>query len=284
MAYVADELTHFVGRSLPTDEARFDLLRTIISNGVLLDPAHSGRRDRIFLAGARNEDTGEEDFVEYSTSPNVRHDVTAKLSENQLVQFEIVCFCDIPLADLALHCRKYSFFGLAFSKSVLLQKGAAPVMYVPTKGLLSLTLREHHMLDGALQYEEPKVGTRTEWFDDMFSMHNRLGLLRYKQLEHELFSSGEHEHIDRVVKDLRTMLFYQSAVEAALFGHLKFYDPELPTDDIDNYYMEREWRVNGRVEFTLADVQRVLVPPEFVAPMAEAYPELGSCITPLAAG
>lgn len=284
MAYVSDELTHFVGRSLSSDDERFELLRKIISDGVLLDPGHRGRRDRIFLAGARNDTTGEENFVEYSSSPNVRHDLSARLSQNQLVQFEIVCFCDIPLADLPLHCTKYSFFGLALSKSFLVQKGASPVMYVPSSGTFAMALREHHVPDLTLQYEEQKSGSRADLFDDMFSMHNRLGLMRYKQLETELFSSDDQDHIDRVVKDLRTMLFYQTAVEAALFGHLKFYDPRLPVDHCDNYYMEREWRVNGQVPFALGDIQRVLVPPQYVQRMWETYPELGSCITALAAG
>jgi Putative abortive phage resistance protein AbiGi, antitoxin len=284
MAYVSGELTHFVGRSLQSDDERFELLCKIISDGVLLDPGHQGRRDRIFLAGARNDITGEEDFVEYSSSPNVRHDLSARLSQNQLVQFEIVCFCDIPLADLPLHCTKYSFFGLAFSKSFLVQKGASPVMYVPSSGTFSMTLREHHVPDLMLQYEELKMGTRADLFDEIFSMHNRLGLMRYNQLEAELFSSGERDHIDRAVKDLRTMLLYQTAVEAVLFGHLKFYDPSLPADHCDNYYMEREWRVNGWVPFSLGDIQRVLVPPQYVQRMWETYPELGSCITALALG
>jgi len=45
MPYTSEELTHFVGRSLSTNEERFDLLCQIIRGGVLLDPAHVGRRD-----------------------------------------------------------------------------------------------------------------------------------------------------------------------------------------------------------------------------------------------
>jgi Putative abortive phage resistance protein AbiGi, antitoxin len=46
----------------------------------------------------------------------------------------MVCFCDIPVADLALHARKSSPFGLAFRKSLLLEKGASPVFYVASNG------------------------------------------------------------------------------------------------------------------------------------------------------
>jgi hypothetical protein len=120
MPYTSEELTHFVGRSLSTNEERFDLLCQIIRGGVLLDPAHVGRRDPIFTAGLRDKETGKiVNAVEYSSVPNVRHDPASRLSQNQLVQFENVCFCDIPLADMASHCQKYSFFGLAFSSVTL---------------------------------------------------------------------------------------------------------------------------------------------------------------------
>jgi hypothetical protein len=115
-------------------------------------------------------------------------------------------------------------------------------------------------------------------------MHNRLGLMRYKQLERAISSSTDHNEVDRILKDLRSMLLYQTAVEANIFGHLKFFDPSLPEDHVDNYYMEREWRVNGRVDFRLEDIRRVLVPPEFIQAMADELPELGASITPLAAG
>jgi len=284
MAYISEELTHFVGRSLSTDEERLDLLLRIIGGGVLLDRSHLGRRDRIFMAGLRDRETGNVDGVQYSSDPNVRHDLSAKLSDNQLVQFEIVCFCDIPLAHVPIHCRKYSYFGLAFAKSFLIRQGASPVMYVPKTGKFAMTLREHHMETGELFYEEQKDGSRGDLFDELFYRHNNLGLLRYQQIEKELFAANANDEVDTAVKALRTMLFYQTAVEANIFGHLKFWDPALPAEHPDNYYMEREWRVSGRVKFAIGDIQRVLVPPQFVSQVIAAFPELGACVTPLTAG
>jgi hypothetical protein len=281
MPYISDELTHFVGRSLPDDNDRLDPLCRIIRSGELFDPSHINRRDRIFAAGLVDKETGAMDSVEYSSSPNVRHDLTSSLSANQLVQFEIVCFCDIPMAHLAIHRAKYGSFGLAFTKLFLLKQGAAPVMYVPRSGLFAMTLREHHVPDETLNYEEAKAGRRDLLFDELFEMHNCLGLPRYKQLETQLFSSTDHDHIDKVVKELRTMLLYQTAVEANIFGHLKFYDPTLPEDHPDNYYMEREWRVSGHVRFNVGDIAHVLVPGAFLKQMASEFPELGGCVTPL---
>lgn len=42
----------------------------------------------------------------------------------------VVCFCDIPVGDLAFHARKYSKFGIAFTKAFLLNQGANPVFYI----------------------------------------------------------------------------------------------------------------------------------------------------------
>ena len=47
MAYVSNDLIHFVGRSLASDALRYELLDKIVNGGVLLDPSHIGRRDPI---------------------------------------------------------------------------------------------------------------------------------------------------------------------------------------------------------------------------------------------
>ena len=43
------------------------------------------------------------------------------------------CFCDIPVEDLKIHVKKYSRFGLAFDKNLIVNKGGAPVNYIPNK-------------------------------------------------------------------------------------------------------------------------------------------------------
>lgn len=127
-------------------------------------------------------------------------------------------------------------------------------------------------------------GQRAQLFDELFEMHNRLGLRRYQELETKMFSSADREHIDSVLKELRTMLFYQTAAETALFGHLKFFDPTLAPDHRDNYYMEREWRISGRLRFTIGDIQHVFVPPEYMPRLVAEFPELGAAVTALSAG
>ena len=133
LGYVSNNLTHFVGRSLAADELRYELLAKIFRGGVLLDPSHIGRRDPIFQVKMSPGPTGSVPLsacsgLDYSSYPNVRHDLGTKLSDNALVQFDIVCFCDIPRSELAIHCAKYSHFGLAFPRLFLVNAGASPVM------------------------------------------------------------------------------------------------------------------------------------------------------------
>ena len=59
-----------------------------------------------------------------------------------------------------------------------------------------------------------------------------------------------------------------------LFAYIKFFDPELPDEHPDNYYMEREWRALGPVAFSIADIRRILIP----ARVRVAAPERSSRI------
>ena len=278
MAYVSNDLTHFIGRSLASDHLRYELLCKIIRDGVLLDPSQVARRDPIFRVVIPGNPA---DGVEYSSYPNVRHDLGSKLSDNALVQFEIVCFCDIPLEELAIHCSKYGRLGLAFSKPFLVAQGASPVMYIPKPGSFEITLREHHSTSGELHYEEHKSGDRAALIDEVFGFHNQLSYIRYSALERAFPLASSVDEVNDIVKNLRTTLFYQTAIEAFIFGHLKFFDPALPPDHIDNYYMEREWRVAGTVKFQATNVQRMFVSPAFADQARRDFPELVTRITTL---
>jgi hypothetical protein len=55
-----------------------------------------------------------------------------------------------------------------------------------------------------------------------------------------------------------------SFLQEEVFSLIKFFDDSKTEDDPENYYMEREWRVMGHVNFLLEDVYRVILPESFV--------------------
>src|SRR3989442_15994361 len=113
--YVSDELTHFVGRGR-SEEEQYAVLVKILSDGWLTHAPHIPGISGYITVNAR-----------------------ARLSENQMYVPGVVCFCDIPLADLRLHMAKYSPFGVAFLKSFLVPKGSSPVFYVPRNSTVHAT-------------------------------------------------------------------------------------------------------------------------------------------------
>jgi hypothetical protein len=54
---------------------------------------------------------------------------------------------------------------------------------------------------------------------------------------------------------------------------IKPFDPTKEETDSDNYYMEREWRVLGKVYFHLTDVVRVFSPKAYFARFRMDLPE-----------
>jgi hypothetical protein len=115
-SYTSDELTHFLGRGCSCADGRYRLLVEVL---------HSGQLRASGISGA-SEDT----LALLSITGNKR------ISDETAIQGQIVCFCDIPLASLGLHMRKYSRFGIAFSKSFLVARGANPVFYVVKDAVL----------------------------------------------------------------------------------------------------------------------------------------------------
>ena len=133
-SYISDELTHCVGRAKPNDDERYALLVEILRTGWLKPSLGPG-------------------FVMFS-------DGQKRLSTNEAITCTMLCFCDIPLEHLALHMQKYSPFGIAFSKKMLLDRGATQVYYVASNA------RNHAIGIGP--------GTVGERFDELRSDLHRM--------------------------------------------------------------------------------------------------------------
>jgi hypothetical protein len=138
--YISNELTHFLGRRLRSDEERYSLLKRVVRSGMLLDPRYQNNRDTpIFFFQVPKRD-GEERRQNYYPDPYFEVRENGPVAANEFVAPEMVCFCDIPVRDLGIHTSKYSRFGLGFPKAFLVRQGASPVHYVARDAATRLRL------------------------------------------------------------------------------------------------------------------------------------------------
>ncbi len=228
--YVSNELTHFVGRGLPSEDAQYALLLKIIRQSRLTHPPH---------------DKG----VGYLTSVARQ----AAFSNNEVYQPGIICFCDIPVGELEIHMEKYSPFGLGFTKQYLIAQGANPVFYMAKNAIVRRTMTKRRNIP------------RSEYFDWLIP--------EYHTLRQELLQgAAPGDRLDFVAR-------VDNMIEQYLLSFIKFFDDTKPDDDPDNFYMEREWRVWGYVDFTLDAIRRIIIPETFAEQLRADLPAYHGQVT-----
>jgi hypothetical protein len=242
--YVADELTHLTGRNKEPEDA-YAALVSILTSGTL---RHSG------------EATPRGTFPLNPLGGGIAWNPAADLIGHEMFLADMVCFCDIPIADMALHARKYSPFGLAFPKRFLLEQGATPVFYVAR--------------NAAAVARSGSGGSLADVFtDEVRRVHDFFRAVRdlNQPSAGEPTSGLTEEEADRhmFLPSMRVFSF----LATRLFSYVKFFDADLPQDDERNYYMEREWRSIGGVSFSLGDVRRLLLPEKYAARLREDVPD-----------
>jgi hypothetical protein len=235
--YVSKELMHFVGRGKEEDEQYDILVNKIIKPGMLMHPPHDP-----------TEKSGYEIRFE------------SLISENELCNPRMICFCDIPEDDLSLHMGKYSRFGLSFLKSFLIPKGANPVHYIAHNSTVE------NLFCGKLK--------RAVFYDQR--------LKEYIRALHNLFN--EFLPKDRngkmpasiTTENAPLSMYFQTLsnfIEVEVLSFVKFFDDTKKEDDPENYYMEREWRMLTHLSFSIDDVYRVILPSIYVDRFRNDVPE-----------
>jgi hypothetical protein len=215
--YVSPDLTHFVGRSLRVNEdAQYEVFASILTNGRLLPGGIEPQLPGIGL----------------------KVDETAKLCDDEMYFPETVCFCDIPVGDLAIHMGKYGRFALAFPKRFLLEKGANPVYYVA---------------------RDARWGKSNDW--SLGTYFNHLAT-EYARLRYPLKKDLGNDEVS-----------LRFGIAMHVFGFIKCFDAMAAEADEANFYMEREWRVLGHVDFALGDVRRVILPARYFRSLRRDLPE-----------
>ena len=266
--YVSNELTHFVGRGKAADEQYDILVNKILRSGWITYPPHDLTRPRTLSL-----------------------DMSQPISDDKALKYEVVCFCDIPDSELAIHVSKYSRFGLSFKKDFLIARGACPVFYVANESPTSATeiwppgnfmveqvkaARTRGTIDRAVYFsvsvrqildifaaldvlccEEDqryfKGGEALPATECKARLRQLFGLCEPQLTAMERTLKGS-EQAKKTIANLRNFLIND------VFSFIKCFETTRAVDDEANYYMEREWRVAGHVNFALNNVARVYLP------------------------
>ena len=169
---------------------------------------------------------------------------------NSMYDLPMVCFCDIPQDDFEIHMAKYSQFGIAFQKSFLVGKGARPVFYIPRP-----------LPDRGSAYLSD--------FQYLSNLNNVFAELVQAAGPNPDKPSPCTEGIRALVSKLS---FPMSRLNLDVLSFIKFFDCQASDADPSNYYMEREWRVQGTMSFSLKDVSRIVLPTSFAVRLRQDVP------------
>jgi hypothetical protein len=266
--YINNNLIHFVGRNEDVN-SQYAIFKKILSEGCISFPPHNANQ-----------------------KPATNFNFNGRISENSLFNTDIVCFCDIPDDSLKIHINKYSKFGVGFTKDFLLKQGASPVMYIPLEGLSTMkdvpginqqfsTLTDEfnyfsqHLLDITQQVSFLILGLGKEKVNDIIKMFlDKIRPLDGGLTERNFFKEetlkGIYDNTNELFKN--NFLLFQF-IFFRFWCYIKFYDHTKESDDNDNYYYEREWRVIGNIRFTKQDIVRVYIPSDFNEIFKYDYPE-----------
>jgi Putative abortive phage resistance protein AbiGi, antitoxin len=248
--YVSEELAHFAGRGKPESE-QYDTLLKILRSGTLLAPR----------GGPATEPDGTPLPPSYQLKISPNAPVVEKFESN------VVCFCDIPVEDLGIHTGKYSRFGLSFLKDFLVPRGASPVFYLDNQA----------PVESLLASFDYKKAPREQIFDMGQKLTNELlHELQFKRTgpSEEPRDPSARESSDPFrISDIRKFLGYH------IFAFLKPFNASTADTDPENFYMEREWRVLGNVDFAIDDIYRVFLPQEHARRLRDDVPEYAGQLT-----
>lgn len=208
--YISKELTHLIGKELPDDEKRYELLIKIITEGWITHWPHEPKM----------------------ASP-LMITLGARISNNEMYNPSCICFCDIPVTDLDIHMGKYSRFGISFLKSFLALKGASPVFYIANKSSVYMhsktnradyfdsSMKAFHEFKEVLYRTVPMPERKDPW---RLELHNKfVEVVRF--LEFEVFSYIKG--FDNTLHEDDDKNYYMER-EWRIIGNLKF--------DLDDVY------------------------------------------------
>lgn len=232
--YTSDEFYHLDGFEHPLDhETNYETLLKILSTGYVSHAPHT---------------PSVHDQYSFNWDVNDDHDI----DRGDLMVPEVTCYCDIPFEALDIHIKKFGSFGISFKKDFLIKNGARPVIYVP------LQLRsEEKWAKGTLH----RTTMGRDWQNVWNGFYEHLLLPAQRE-------SNTH-YVDVEPTSARDAVFaIEELVVKQFFAFIKVFDSSLVEDAPNNFYMEREWRMWGNLQFRVDEVANVIVHEDFVERLA----------------
>jgi hypothetical protein len=285
--YVSDELTHFVGRGKTTGNQYNLLVNKILKTGWLMHAPFNPSIQR-----------------------TVDLDLSKPISTDEMIKYQVVCFCDIPKDKLTIHVGKYSRFGLAFKKPYLIDKGACPVFYaaneapVAVKKLFALEQYKNRIAEARKEGKADRALLFDTAVKALFDILR--GFDGLNPVEDARYFKKPADEIDQSEMYLRQLLNLDhsqlSSLKAALannaqafetlrmfadflcnhvFSFTKCFDAKRSFEDASHFYMEREWRLPNNLNFQLSDVCRIFLPSKYEGRFRTDMPSYGGEITSL---
>lgn len=236
--YISKELVHFVGRG-KSEKEKFQLLTRILNKKWITHFPHNPN-----ISG------------NLSVNPN------ARISDNEMYNPEMTCFADIPIEDLSLHMKKYSTFGLSFSKNFIAEAGGVPVHYIPKKAKVKSFEKGGEI---SLGHKELKTD-KSDFYDKNIKEFHEL-FSKFSELADKTNEKPGVSELSLRIRDLERFFSFH------IFSFFKFFDHSKLDDDQDNYYFEREWRIIGNLNFKISDIKTVFLPQQYAEEFRKSCPE-----------
>lgn len=245
-AYTSKLLHHFVGRANPSDDA-------------------SNFKKLLLVLNARAISFG----PDYPSTFQFRYTFnwnTDEILRGELVVPQVTCYADIPTECLGIHVGKYGRFGLSFKRKFIVKNGGRPVFYIPLQS-------SDRMSGFGSIFTELMV---SDWLAKWQAFHEHVVTPRQQALFKTTMGKKPESENDAI-------LAMDSIMRQEFFGFLKVFDSDLSTDDPNNFYMEREWRIANPLPFAITDVVGVFLPEAFIDEFRAAAPDFQGTITKLVA-
>jgi len=230
--YTSNELFHFVGRGHPED-----------------DEGNFETLKKILSVGCVSHKPHENKWGTHTLTINWEKSLVAE----ELIVPTVTCYADIPLRSLAIHVKHYGRFGLSLPKELLIQYATRPVMYIPMrqddwKSISGVTL----LRDLEAVYKGYHKHVSAKLIDPKETLSRSLGAV---------------PNTEQVA--IRAM---GSVFVSDFLAFIKPFNSHLDVDHPDNFYMEREWRKFGNMEFNPDDVCHVIVAKGYRSRVVSAFP------------